>query len=273
MLIRLKLFFLFLMISPIILGQEIELSGVLKDSDTEQPIPFVNIGVINKNVGTISNEKGEFRLLLPSDFISDSLTISHVSYETLKVPIRKSEYIEVTLIPKSHQLNEIVLSTKKKKTRKIGVKSYNRLLWLSTISKDNDILENAQRIKIPNNSSVKVKNVNFLLRKGFESDSCFIRINFYKNANNYPGEKIIFQNIIENKNVKSGWITLNLSDYYIYLDEDFFVGIEFIPDFKREREIFLGAILTKGKGFIRSSSQGKWKKIQGASSIYVEVEY
>lgn len=69
-------------------------------------------------------------------------------------------------------------------------------------------------------------------------------------------------------------MTFDLSGYGIYLEEDFFIGVEFIPDFKNERQIFIGAILTKGKGFSRSSSQGKWKKkIQGASSICVEVEY
>lgn len=270
---QLNLFFLFILISPIILGQEIELSGIVKDFDTAEHIPFVNIGVLNKNVGTISNEKGEFRFLLSPDFVGDSLTISHVSYEAIKVAIRKTETIEVTLIPKSHQLNEIVLSTKKKKTRKVGVKSFNRLLWLSTISKNNDILENAQRIHLPKKTTVLIKNVNFHLRNGFESDSCLIRINFYKNENNFPGEKIVFQNIIENKNVKPGWITFDLSEYNIYLKENFFIGIEFIPDFKTERIIFMGAILTKGKGYMRNSSQGKWKKIQGASSINVEIEY
>ncbi|WP_223034900.1 carboxypeptidase-like regulatory domain-containing protein [Hanstruepera marina] len=270
---RTALFIVFLIISPIVYGQQIIMTGVLKDLETGKPIEFVNIGVYNKNVGTISNFNGEFRLVLPISFINDSLTISHVGYETIKIKIQKSKNIEISLTPKLNDLDEILITTKKKKTRKIGVKSYNRLLWLSSISRENDILENAQRIKIPNNSSVKVKNVNFLLRKGFESDSCFIRINFYKNSNNYPGEKIVFSNIVENKYFKPGWITFNLSDYDIYLDEDFFVGIEFIPNFKSDRKIFLGAILTKGKGFIRSSSQGKWEKTQGASSIYVEVEY
>jgi hypothetical protein len=35
----------------------------------------------------------------------------------------------------------------------------------------------------------------------------------------------------------------------------------------------LDDVLTKGKGYSRRSSQGKWNKLQGASSINVEVEY
>ncbi|WP_111308389.1 hypothetical protein [Confluentibacter sediminis] len=59
----------------------------------------------------------------------------------------------------------------------------------------------------------------------------------------------------------------------IYLDEDFFIGLEFIPDFKTPFEVYLGAILTKGKGYSRSNSQGEWNKLQGASTINVEIEY
>jgi hypothetical protein len=249
------------------------MKGVLKDAKTGLPIAYVNIGVYNKSIGTISNNNGAFELMLPPNFVGDSLTISHVSYETIKIPIKTLKNIELDLTPKSNVLDEVLITSKKKKTRKIGIKSFNRLLWLSTKSRDNDILENAQRINIPNNTLVKVKNVNFLLRNGFESDSCFIRINFYKNANNYPGEKIVFKNIVKDKYIQPGWTTFDLSNYDIYLEEDFFVGVEFIPDFKNERQIFIGAILTKGKGFSRTSSQGAWEKIQGASSIYLEVEY
>ena len=38
-------------------------------------------------------------------------------------------------------------------------------------------------------------------------------------------------------------------------------------------DVYIGAILTKGKGFSRRSSQGKWNKLQGASTINVEIEY
>jgi hypothetical protein len=188
------LFFNFLAVS-----QEIEMNGTIIDAQTNTPIEFVNIGVFNKNKGTVSNQNGEFRISLPKDFLGDSLAISHVSYEALKIPIKNSENISILLQPKANQLSEVVITNKKKKNRKIGVKSYNRLLWLGAISEDNDIIENAQRINIPNENTVRAKYVNVLLRNGFKTDSCFIRINFYKNVDNYPGEKIIFENIVQYK--------------------------------------------------------------------------
>jgi hypothetical protein len=44
------------------------------------------------------------------------------------------------------------------------------------------------------------------------------------------------------------------------------------PDFKNKLEIYIGALLTKGKGYTRRNSQGEWNKLQGASTINVEIE-
>ena len=59
-----------------------------------------------------------------------------------------------------------------------------------------------------------------------------------------------------------------------YPEEDQYYFSDFPnPDFKNAKEVYLGAILSKGKGYNRSSSQGKWNKLQGASTINIEVEY
>ncbi len=255
-------------------SQELKIAGIIFDQETAKPIAFVNIGVRNKNKGTVSNQNGRFSIKLPTQFLNDTLTISHVSYQTVKISVRNVTDLQIRLQPKATELSEITLSTRKKKRKKIGVKSYNRLLWLSTVSKENDIIENAQRIKIPNCKKVMVNRINLFLRKGFTSDSAFLRINFYKNLDNRPGEKIASKHIIQKKQIKPGWLSIDVEEYDIYMDEDFFVGVEFIPDFKNNsRAVYLGAILTKGKGYSRTSSLGTWKKIQGASSINVEVAY
>jgi len=248
------------------------MSGILIDSKTQAPIEFVNIGIQNKNKGTISNLDGKFHLKIPKELSTDSLTISHVNYETLKIPIRSIKDKTLHLEPKINELTEVVISNKKKKHRKVGVKSYNTLLWGRAISKDNDIMELAQRINIPN-KSVKVNYANIYLRRGFEADSSYIRINFYKDIDDVPGEKIVFQNIVQQKRIEPGWIQMDLKSYNIYLDKDFFVSVEFIPDFKKPQEINLGAILTKGKGYSRRSSFGTWNKVSGAYAINVEIEY
>ena len=264
---------LFQFISLIGFSQEIEMNGLLLDSKTNDPIQFANIGVFNKNKGTVSNIDGAFNIKFSKEFARDSLTLSHVLYETTTIPIKGSKNLVVQLKPIENVLSEVVLSNKKKKHRKIGVRTYNPLLWMSTITKDNDILESAKQIKIPNNKTVRVKNVNFYLRRGFLSDSALIRINFYKSKDNLPGERVVFENIIQNRKIKKGWINIDLNDYAVYLKEDFFIGVEIIPNSNKPLEVYMGAILTKGSGFMRTNSLGKWNKVDGAQSIYVQVEY
>jgi len=270
-----KHIYLFLLLQILVFNvfsQDIEMSGTIIDSKTQTPIEFVNIGVQNKNKGTISNLEGKFYLEIPKAFSKDSLTISHVNYETLKIPIENSKNKTFLLEPRTNELPEVLISNKKKRHRKVGVKSYNPFVWAPIISKDLDVIEAAQRINIPD-KSVKVNYVSMYLRLGFEADSSYIRINFYKNIDDAPGEKIVFQNIVQQKRIEPGWIQLDLKSYNIYLDEDFFVSVEFIPDFKKTQEINLGAILTKGKGYSRRSSFGTWNKVSGAYSINVEIEY
>jgi len=254
-------------------SQEIEMSGTIINADNKATIEFVNIGILNKNKGTVSNKNGKFSLKLSKDFSGDSLTISHISYETVKITVENSKNLVIRLQPKANELEEVFVINKKKKSRKFGIKSYNPLLWLGTISEEKDILENAQRINIPDETTVRVKYVNLYLRTGFESDSCYVRLNFYKNSNDAPGDRIIFENITRNKKIEPGWLQIDLTKNDIYIQEDFFIGVEFMPDFIKPRELYLGAILTKGKGYSRKNSQGEWKKLEGASTLNVEVEY
>ena len=265
--------FLFHLVSLLTYSQEIEMSGVLIDSETNHPIEFANMGVINKNKGTVSNLEGKFRIKFSKEFVSDSLTISHVLYKTVKIPIRESKNLIITLQPNENKLSEVIVTNKKKRYRKIGVKSYNPLLWARTASKENDIMESAKQIKLPNNKTVRVKDVNFYLRKGFETDSAYIRINFYENLDDRPGDKIIFEDIIQHTLIEQGWVNIDLAKYSVYLEEDFFVGVEIIPHSNAQREIYMGAIFTKGNAFMRNSSLGKWDKMPAAQSINVEVEY
>jgi hypothetical protein len=248
------------------------MKGIITDSETKKPIEFVNIGILNRNKGTVSNIKGEFNLGVSNKFLNDSLTISHVNYYPVRIPIGNFKNETIFLDPRTNELSEVIVTNKRKRNRKIGVKSYNPLLWLGAISEDMDIIENAQRINIPD-KTVRVKYVNIYLRTGFKSDSSFVRINFYKNVDNKPGEKIVFENIVHKKKIEPGWLQIDLTKRYIYLEEDFFVGVEFIPDFKNPLEVYIGAILTKGKGYSRRSSQGQWNKLHGASTINVEIDY
>lgn len=62
-----KICILIFLISNFTWSQETILSGIIKDSETLQPIPFVNIYIEkdlkNNFTGSISNENGEFSII------------------------------------------------------------------------------------------------------------------------------------------------------------------------------------------------------------------
>src|SRR5690606_5195207 len=119
----------------------IVMTGTVIDAENQQPIEFVNIGILNKNQGTITNPNGEFNLIVPKNFDKDSITISHISYYSASILAESFKNRTIVLEPKTTELSEVVVSNKKRRIRKIGVKSYNRLLSMRVISENNDIVE------------------------------------------------------------------------------------------------------------------------------------
>jgi len=56
-------------------------SGKLVDRHSGLPIPYANIGIVNKNIGTVSNANGEFKIELNIKEDNDTLFISCIGYE------------------------------------------------------------------------------------------------------------------------------------------------------------------------------------------------
>jgi len=255
-------------------SQEISMSGTLLNIQNNNPITYVNIGIENKNQGTITDTNGQFNFTIPEEFEGDTITISHLNYHTIMILAESFDNRSIWMQPKTSVLEEVIVTSRKRKTKKSGVKSYGRLLSMRVVSKSNDIVEAAQRIHIPD-TEVKVNALNFAVRKWSELDGVKIRINFYENVDNMPGERIVRKNIIFTmpERTESDWIKIDLKEQDIYISQDFIVGIEFIPNFENPTIVDLGSILTKGKGYRRESSQGNWTKLNGGASINVEIKY
>lgn len=75
------------------------MQGTVEDAASGEPLPYVNIGVWNKNIGTISHDDGSFQIDVSNATEDDSLTFSMMGYETKQIGISevKGEYIEVRL--------------------------------------------------------------------------------------------------------------------------------------------------------------------------------
>ena len=69
-------------------ANEIKIRGIVTDSATGEPIPYVNIQVLNTNWGTTTNKEGRFQLVLRME--SCSLKITHIGYISYVVNVHDS---------------------------------------------------------------------------------------------------------------------------------------------------------------------------------------
>ncbi len=103
------LFFLLLISSAFLSAQDYQLiSGQLLNKESGAPIPYANIGIPERGIGTTSNEDGQFTFKVPDYYRNSSLIVSVIGYKTFTSPVKEfSGYVIIDLEPTSYRLSEI----------------------------------------------------------------------------------------------------------------------------------------------------------------------
>ena len=112
-----------------------ELRGQIYNSENEEPVPFVSIGVLGENIGTVSDVKGKFILTIDSTHVYDSLCISCIGYYSKSYSIEElietssnQDIIALRLVPREYQIQEVTVKAKKEKVVSFGNSDYITLL-------------------------------------------------------------------------------------------------------------------------------------------------
>lgn len=58
------------------------ITGFVIDAESKQPIEYTNIGIISKNVGTVSDLNGRFKFLVDSKYDNDTILFSIIGYKS-----------------------------------------------------------------------------------------------------------------------------------------------------------------------------------------------
>lgn len=91
------------------------ISGVVKDSGSDLPLPGANIFIDGKSIGTTSNQEGFYELLLPKTLLGKrNLVVTYVGYhdhiETLSFPLTESLKLNFELNESLLSLDQIVVT-------------------------------------------------------------------------------------------------------------------------------------------------------------------
>ncbi|TYA78776.1 carboxypeptidase-like regulatory domain-containing protein [Seonamhaeicola marinus] len=73
-------------------SKKIEVSGTILD-ESNNPVPFVAVGIVKKYIGTASTEDGEFSFLITNSELQDSLSISSLGYDPFKIKV--ADYLKL----------------------------------------------------------------------------------------------------------------------------------------------------------------------------------
>ena len=114
-----------LLVSSICISQNRLIAGEIINKENNETLPFVNIGIANKAVGTVSDIDGIFNLDLTAKITEkDTVIFSYVGFKTEKKAVAelRKKLNRIILTPETTTLDEVVVSTKKIKyrTKKLG---------------------------------------------------------------------------------------------------------------------------------------------------------
>ncbi|MDV6169176.1 carboxypeptidase-like regulatory domain-containing protein [Flavobacterium sp. DG1-102-2] len=238
-------------------------TGTLKDATTGETLPYVNIGVVNKGIGTVSGETGKFTLAVPEGHDKDTLRISMLGYKTKEYIVSDFAKVvnansEIKMEQHVTQLKEVVVSNRK---------SGDKLLGNKTESKSVTAAFTSNKLGNEVGTVMKIKGTSALLKTftaSIASDNnppVKLRLNFYSLKKGMPDQLLINENIIVAVPKSSGKLVVDLTPYNIMVEDDFFASLEWIEDSPGSNRIWFSAALFATPIISRDTSQGAWTKL------------
>jgi len=244
---------------------DVTITGYIFDKETNLPLLYVNIGFVEKAVGTVSDENGKFRLTFDTRKINFEaiLQISSIGYETIKLKASKfygaiSKNNKIYLKPKPYVLDEVVISNTERKEKRVGSskrKENSIGYWLNKEALGGEI---ATKINIKNKNS-KLHNLKFYVVKN-NSGSIKVRVNIYEYNNGMPGKNLLKDNIYHTISKLFGEEVINLEPYNIIVNDSIVVSIELVKVYGIYVDFEVAASRFNGISFTRHLSQDKWRR-------------
>ena len=266
-------------------SQNFTIKGEVRDSKTKAVLSYVNIGIPNENVGTVSNQEGQFNLKLNDSInLKKEIYFSYIGYKTKTIKIgelKKDHQNIVALESDMNQLKEVVVSLKKPKQKKIGRASKGlglmHMNFYTYSEKDVDDRRSKEvGMKMKIKKDCRIDDLNFNVTSN-DFKSLKFRLNFYAIKDNLPSDLLLSKDIIfEIKDGFLGWFKVDLKPYDIYIDkenEEFAVTIQWLESKKiEEKSKYFAISIAKSPTstfYYREKGMDSWTKSNSSLSFYL----
>jgi hypothetical protein len=275
--IKFTLFLISIGASPVLAFSQnapnsVEIKGIITEQGSNKALSYVNIGVLGKPVGTVSDVNGHYSLAIGSAYLSDTLQVSLVGYSTFKMAVSsfiQSNNGDLKLNQKTTVLPEMVVSNKQRKNKQvIGTK---KRFNIPQITFNNDSTSNPSGFEVglryqTDKVGALLKDFNwFIVKNNYEKIK--VRVNIYAIKNDLPDSLLCNKPIyITLERGQTGAYTLDLTPYDITINGDFVVALQWVesqlplqgkPVFRVP--VGVSSVKKAKRTYARKASQDKWE--------------
>jgi len=244
-------------------------TGTVFSDETNTGIAYVNIGVIGKDIGTVSDASGNFTLNLDKIYDNDSIRFSIIGYKSkafLVSYFKEDSIKKVYLSPRSYYLTEVKVIFHRPEKVLLGTPVTSNALKSGFA--DNE-LGSELGINVESRKQVRLKDINLNVAV-CTFDSVTYRINIYQAKNDTSFVNILAKPIYISfsKDQIDKVIKFDLSQYSINVEGNILITLELYKDLGVGRLLFHTQFFT-GYTYHRKTSQGRWTKAPGLVGMYL----
>jgi len=256
------------------------ITGKVKDQTTQEPLAYVQIGIPNKKIGTLSNEAGQFTI--KSEYLEkgDTIICAYLGYQAQEFVLDDSLIGTDLVILLEGKAIALPMTTISSRTlgavKSIGypkTKGKKKLTGWMNFPPNGNYFEIGERgTTIALDEEVLVKSVSFHLAKT-DYDSLLFRVHFYDFKDGEIGMELTKSNVYAYTEAKKGWVKFDLEKFPIILKNEVLVTIEWVQGWtKKEENMVLISCGKKGKE-ISKNFQNNWTISENHHvGIYLEVK-
>lgn len=202
-----------------------QVTATIKDKATNKPVPYVNIWVNGKNIGTTANENGSFTL--PAVLDNAVLVFSAIGYENLKVPVKELPKV-VVLNAIAIELQEVVIGKKNNKETAIGKFSQGDIYRYFACWEQPWMVAKFFKYEESYSNTPYLKTIRFATRSALRNAALSIRL-YLPDAQGKPGAYLYSENILCTTKKDIGIAEADLSKLNIQMPkEGLFVVFEWL---------------------------------------------
>jgi hypothetical protein len=265
--IRTTLVCFILFSSGVIFGQP--QTGTVFSSKTNAGIGYVNIGIIGRDVGTVSDDSGKFTITINKIYDNDSLRFYMIGYESrsfLVRQFRENPVKDVYMTPVTYDLQEVKIVYSRPRKIILGTEVTSDELRSGFGRND---LGSELGIKVKIRKPVKLINLNLNVAV-CTYDSVTYRLNIYQ-ADDQAGYSNILTRPIYisfSKDKIGDVLTFDLREYSIIIEKDALITLELYKDLGEGKLLFYTTFFT---GFTshKKTSEGTWTESPGVIGMYL----